>query len=54
MVAGDWDGDGDDTVGLYRPSAGSFFLSNVHGQAVADIELPFGGGGFVPVSGFFG
>ena len=27
-VAGDWDGDGIDTVGLYRPSTSEFFLVN--------------------------
>jgi len=27
-IAGDWDGDGIDTVGVYRPSTSQFFLVN--------------------------
>jgi hypothetical protein len=36
LVAGDWDGDGDDTVGVYRPSNGVFYLRNSNTQGIAD------------------
>jgi hypothetical protein len=27
-IAGDWDGDGEDTIGFYVPKTGEFFLNN--------------------------
>jgi RHS repeat-associated protein len=52
-VAGDWDGDGDDTIGVYIPSSGTFFLKNSHGQGTPDATFSFGptGGGWLPVAG---
>jgi hypothetical protein len=52
-LSGDWDGDGDDTVGLYTPASGTFFLRNSNTPGPADIEFIFGAGGtgFVPLSG---
>ena len=34
-MAGDWDGDGDDTVAVYRPSTGRFYanFNNTSGNA---------------------
>jgi hypothetical protein len=52
-LAGDWDGDGIDTVGLYNPSTGAFFLKNANTPGAADIVFAFGAGnaGYVPLSG---
>jgi hypothetical protein len=36
LVAGDWDGDGDDTVGVYRPSNGMFYAKNSNTGGSAD------------------
>jgi hypothetical protein len=36
LVAGDWDGNGSDTIGVYRPSSGVFYLRNSNTQGVAD------------------
>ena len=40
--AGDWNGDGIDTVGLYRESNGYLFLRNTNDQGNADIEIYYG------------
>ena len=44
-LAGDWNGDGVDTIGLYVPSTGTFFLRDVNAPGPADVELSFGPGG---------
>jgi len=36
LIAGDWDGDGDETVGVYRPSTRLLYLRNSNTQGVAD------------------
>jgi hypothetical protein len=53
QLVGDWDGDGDDTVGLYDPSTGFFFLKNSNTPGNADLVFSFGPGGpnFTPVVG---
>lgn len=48
-VIGDWDGDGDDTVGIYRNNI--FYLVNTNGATQADIVVPFGVAGDIPVAG---
>lgn len=52
-IAGDWNGDGLDTVGLYDPQTGSFFLQNRLVGGVADVAFAFGppGLGFLPIAG---
>jgi matrixin len=35
-IAGDWDGDGDDTIGIYRPSNATFHLRNSNWAGPAD------------------
>jgi hypothetical protein len=50
-LAGDFDGDGRDGVGIYDPSTGDFFLKNVPGEGDADLMFRFGPGGGVPVVG---
>ena len=41
-VAGDWDGDGKDTTGVFRPSNGVIFLKNKNETGIADIALNYG------------
>jgi hypothetical protein len=48
---GDFDGDGIDTLGLFRPSNGMFYLKNTHTEGPADIEFAFGASGDLPISG---
>jgi len=48
-VAGDWNGDGVDTVGVYRNNA--FLLRNSNTTGIADIAVPFGIPGDVPLAG---
>ncbi len=50
---GDWDGDGVDTPGLYRPSDGFVYLRNSNSQGIADVEFYFGDPGDVPLAGDF-
>ena len=49
--AGDWNGDGRDTMGLYRESTGYLFLRNTNDQGIADIEIYYGIPRDLPVSG---
>ncbi len=51
---GDFDGDGIDTLGLYRPSSGTMYLKNSHTEGPADIEFLFGDPGDLPVAGDWG
>ncbi|HJS19261.1 MAG TPA: metallophosphoesterase [Anaerolineales bacterium] len=48
-VVGDWDGDGDDTIGIYRN--GSFYLRNSNTVGYADLVIPFGLPGDQPIAG---
>lgn len=41
-VAGDWDGNGTDTIGLYEFSTGKFYLRNSNTAGNADITLTYG------------
>ncbi len=38
----DWNGDGVDTVGLYRPTSGFLYLRGTNGFGVADTEIYYG------------
>jgi len=51
--AGDWDGDGVDTPGLYRQSDGFVYLRNSNTQGIADIRFFFGNPGDIPMAGDF-
>jgi uncharacterized delta-60 repeat protein len=48
-VSGDWDGNGTDTIGIYRN--GVFFLRNTNTSGFADIQFSFGGPGDIPIVG---
>ncbi len=48
-ITGDWDGNGTDTIGIYRN--GSFYLRNSNTIGFADLEFAFGLPGDQPVSG---
>ena len=50
---GDWDGDGVETPGLYRPSDGFVYVRNSNTQGIADITFFFGNPGDVPIAGDF-
>ncbi len=50
---GDWDCDGVDTPGLYRPSDGYVYLRNRNTSGVAHVDFFFGNPGDVPVAGDF-
>ena len=38
-ITGDWDGDGDDTIGIYDPSKAKFLLRNTNNTGAADISF---------------
>jgi len=52
-VVGDWDGDGKDTIGLYDPATGTWFLRNSNSSAPADLVFTYGPEkqGFLPIVG---
>jgi hypothetical protein len=50
-LLGDWNCDGVDTVGMFRPSNGFVYLRNSNTLGVADIEFWYGIGGDIPVAG---
>jgi SpoIID/LytB domain protein len=49
--AGDWDGNGTTTLGLYRQSTGFLFLRNSNTQGIADINIFYGNPGDLPIAG---
>jgi len=50
-IAGDWDGDGEDTIGFYRPSTEKFYLRNSNSGGSADVSFSFGESQDLPVVG---
>lgn len=50
-VIGDWNGDGTDTIGIYRPGTGEFYLRNSNTTGNADIQFAFANSEDVPVAG---
>jgi len=52
-IAGDWDGDGIDTPGIYRNVGGAmtFFLINNNTGGFADVSFAFGQPGDIPIAG---
>ena len=52
-LVGDWNGDGVDTVGLYNPSASTFYLRTSNSSGVAELAFGYGpaGAGWIPLVG---
>jgi hypothetical protein len=50
-LAGDFDGNGKDGVGVFRPSTGQFFLDNNNLANTADLVFNFGANGDLPIAG---
>jgi subtilisin family serine protease len=50
-LAGDWDGNGTTTVGLYDTATATFFLRNSNTPGPADLAFNFGPAGAVPIVG---
>ena len=52
-LAGDWDGDGDDTIGLYNPTTSTFFLRNSNSTGATDLSFAYGpaAAGWIPIVG---
>jgi glucose/arabinose dehydrogenase len=50
-LAGDWDGDGADTVGVYNPGTSIFYLDHAREDALPSLEFQFGNRGSLPVAG---
>ena len=52
-LAGDWDGDGVDTIGVYRPGDRTFYLSGLPGQTTPRVvaEVLYGLSGDTPIVG---
>ena len=52
-LSGDWDGDGDDTVGIYDPVNSLFYYSNSNSSGVSEFGMWFGvpNGGWIPLAG---
>ena len=52
-VAGDWNGDGIETVGLYDPATQTFYLRNTNTTGPADLTFTFTGAGpgWRPIAG---
>ncbi len=52
-VSGDWDGDGVDTIGVWRPSTNTWYLRDSNSAGPHDLSFAFGwsNGGDVPVVG---
>ena len=52
-IAGDWNGDGKDTIGLYNPATSTFSLKNTNDSANANVTFAFGAAnsGSAPIVG---
>jgi ELWxxDGT repeat protein len=52
-IAGDWDGNGSQTVGMYNPATSTFYLRNSNTKGNADVTFGFGqpGAGWLPIVG---
>ena len=58
-IAGDWNGDGKDTIGLYDPATSTFYLRNTtslqgpNDKGYADVTFAYGaaGAGWIPIAG---
>ena len=53
IITGDWNHDGTDTVGIWRESTDSFYLSDTNSTTIADYRFPYLDGIWAPVAGSF-
>jgi hypothetical protein len=51
IIAGDWNGEGVDTVGVYRPADHKFYLRSENSQGFADCEFWMSRGTWLPIAG---
>ena len=51
FVIGDWDGDGTDSVGIFRPQEAIVYLRNDNSLGPADLTYRFGRSDWLPVAG---
>jgi hypothetical protein len=52
-MVGDWDGDGLDTFGVFRPTTGEIHLRNTLSTGPADVSYTFGASSHIPFGGDF-
>ncbi|MBK6428275.1 MAG: hypothetical protein IPF82_19430 [Blastocatellia bacterium] len=50
-LSGDWDGDGIDTIGIYAPASGAWFLRNVNSGGAASAAFTYGAPNMTPIAG---
>ena len=50
-MVGDWNGDGVETIGMFLPSASTFFLRNSNTMGNADVAFGLGYPGCQPIVG---
>ncbi len=50
-IAGDWDGNGTTTIGVYRPSTATFYLRNTNSSGTSIGGFGFGSPGDIPITG---
>ena len=53
LVIGDWDGDGTDTLGVFRPSETTVYLRNTNTTGPAEMIYVFGEAPWQPLAGFW-
>jgi hypothetical protein len=53
FVVGDWDGNGVDTVGVFRPPSSTHYLRNTNTTGPGDITFDFGSSHWLPIAGDF-
>uniref|UniRef100_UPI0004BEBCF1 hypothetical protein n=1 Tax=Streptomyces pyridomyceticus TaxID=68260 RepID=UPI0004BEBCF1 len=50
-IVGNWSGTGKTTIGVYRPTDTTFYLSNTNTTANVDHTIKFGNPGDIPIKG---
>jgi hypothetical protein len=50
-VVGDWNNDGIDSIGIYVPSTGTWFLRNTNSPGPGDLVFAYGPPGATPFTG---
>jgi hypothetical protein len=50
-IAGDWYGDGKDSIGVYIPMSGTFFFRDATSTGAGTATASFGASNMIPVAG---